>query len=229
MRGTKSAGVASRLATSVLLVGIALLLVGGGLAADLLLSRPSAASTTALSAATNSRSSATSSSSVTSSSIGTATSTTTASTTYQSTASSSASSSSTPTTSISTTSTSQTSTRSTSTGTSTTSSSTSSSVTQAGTVQIFLPLDVGNNESLNFQPSKLKVVIGVNNTIVWNDLDYVQHTVKSVSVPTGAKTWDSGILNQGQTFTQVLTVPGNYKYVCTIHPDWMIGTIQVVQ
>ena len=72
-------------------------------------------------------------------------------------------------------------------------------------------------------------MIGVNNTIVWNDLDYVQHTVKSVMVPTGAKAWDSGILNEGQTFTLTLTVPGNYKYVCSIHPDWMIGNIQAVQ
>ncbi|HVC26997.1 MAG TPA: plastocyanin/azurin family copper-binding protein [Nitrososphaerales archaeon] len=87
---------------------------------------------------------------------------------------------------------------------------------------------MGDNESLNFTPSKVKVVIGVNNTIVWNDLDYVQHTVKSVSVPSGAKTWNSGILNEGQTFTVVLTVPGSYKYVCSIHPDWMVGTIQVL-
>ena len=90
-------------------------------------------------------------------------------------------------------------------------------------------MDVGNNESLNFQPSKIKVVIGVNNTIIWNDLDYVQHTVQSVSVPSGAKAWNSGILNEGQLFTVVLTVPGNYKYDCAIHPDWMVGTIQVVQ
>jgi len=72
-------------------------------------------------------------------------------------------------------------------------------------------------------------VIGVNNTIVWNDMDYVQHTVQSVVLPSGAKPWKSGILNEGQTFTVVLTVPGNYKYDCSIHPDWMVGTIQVVQ
>ena len=89
-------------------------------------------------------------------------------------------------------------------------------------------MDVGNNESLNFQPSKIKVVIGVNNTIVWNDLDYVQHTVQSVIIPSGAKAWNSGILNEGQLFTVVLTVPGSYKYDCSIHPDWMVGTIQVV-
>ncbi len=89
-------------------------------------------------------------------------------------------------------------------------------------------MGVGDNNALNFTPSKIKVVVGVNNTIVWNDLDYVQHTVKSVSVPSGGKTWNSGIMNQGQTFTVTLTVPGTYRYVCTIHPDWMIGSITVV-
>ena len=68
----------------------------------------------------------------------------------------------------------------------------------------------------------------MNNTIVWNDLDYVQHTVQSVVVPTGATPWNSGILNEGQLFKVTLTVPGNYKYDCSIHPDWMVGTITVV-
>ena len=36
-------------------------------------------------------------------------------------------------------------------------------------------------------------------------------------------------MNQGQTFTVTLTVPGSYKYNCSIHPDWMFGTIQVIQ
>ena len=108
------------------------------------------------------------------------------------------------------------------------SSSATSVFSQGGTVEIVLPEDVGNNESINFTPSKVTVVIGINNTIVWNDLDFVQHTVRSAVVPSGAKTSRSGILNEGQTFTVVLTVPGLYSYDCSIHPDWMVGTIQVV-
>jgi len=92
---------------------------------------------------------------------------------------------------------------------------------------VVLPIGVGDDNTLNFAPSKVKVVIGVNNTVVWNDLDYVQHTVESVNVPAGAKAWKSGIMNQGQTFSVTLTVPGTYRYVCSIHPDWMIGTITV--
>jgi len=42
-----------------------------------------------------------------------------------------------------------------------------------------------------------------------------------------ASKFDSGILNQGQTFTLTLTVPGTYRFYCTIHPTWMRGTIVV--
>jgi plastocyanin len=108
------------------------------------------------------------------------------------------------------------------------SSAVRSTAEQNKTVQIVLPLDVGANESLNFQPARIGVVIGVNNTIVWKDLDGIQHTVKSTSVPPGAKPFYSGIMNQGQSFTVTLTVPGLYKYDCSIHPDWMVGSIQVV-
>jgi len=94
-------------------------------------------------------------------------------------------------------------------------------------VYITIPFGVGDNESLNFQPSSLTVVIGVNNTMVWDDLDAEQHTVTSMSVPVGAAKFDSGIMNQGQTFTLTLTVPGTYRFYCTIHPTWMRGTIVV--
>jgi plastocyanin len=91
-----------------------------------------------------------------------------------------------------------------------------------------IPYDVGGNESLNFQPASITVVIGVNNTVTWIDLDSIQHTVVSTSIPAGAQKFDSGILNQGQTFSLTFTVPGTYHYDCSIHPDWMKGTILVL-
>jgi plastocyanin len=203
MRGRKSAGLAAQAWTIVLIAGIALVLIAGGLAAATLTSSAKGTLTQPSysdSATSSSTSIAVSSTSSTNTSYTESTATTTSSP----------------------------ATGSTSTATATSTSATSTSA-RPGTAQIVLPADVGNNESLNFQPSEVKVVIGVNNTIVWNDLDYVQHTVQSVSVPTGAKTWNSGILNEGQTFRVVLTVPGSYKYDCSIHPDWMVGTIQVVQ
>jgi plastocyanin len=95
-----------------------------------------------------------------------------------------------------------------------------------GTV-VLLPMDVGLNRTLNFQPATIRVVIGINNTVVWVNDDPIQHTVTSLSIPHGALRFDSGILNQGQTFTWTFKVPGTYKYYCSIHPDWMRGTVIV--
>lgn len=101
-------------------------------------------------------------------------------------------------------------------------------MTGSGNVTVVIPFDAGNNESLNFEPKTIRVVVGINNTIVWVNNDPLQHTVKSLSEPTGAQRFDSGILNQGQSFSVTLTVTGTYDYYCTIHPTWMRGTIHVI-
>jgi plastocyanin len=110
----------------------------------------------------------------------------------------------------------------------TSSKSTTSQAKKAASAVVLLPLDVGQNRSLNFEPPSIRVVIGVNNTVVWMDEDPLQHTVTSLSIPHGATRFDSGILNQGQSFTWTFTVPGTYRYYCTIHPDWMRATITVI-
>ena len=38
-----------------------------------------------------------------------------------------------------------------------------------------------------------------------------------VHLPGGAQTFDSGLLQPGQTFAHRFTVPGVYRYVCTLH------------
>jgi len=91
---------------------------------------------------------------------------------------------------------------------------------------IIMPSGAGLDQ-LNFAPSKVTVIVGVNNT-VWTNDDSVEHTVKSESIPAGAAPFASGLLSTGQTFTVSLTVPGTYTYECTIHPAWMQATIIVV-
>jgi plastocyanin len=77
-----------------------------------------------------------------------------------------------------------------------------------------------------FAPQNATVVIGVNNTLFWTNEDTAPHTVTSVTVPAGAASFNSGILASGGTYTLTLTVPGTYKYYCSLH-DWMLGTIVV--
>ncbi len=95
------------------------------------------------------------------------------------------------------------------------------------TVSVILPNGVGSNPTLNFNPMNIVIVIGVNNTVQWVDQDSVPHTVTSISVPTGAKAFDSGPLNLGQTFLVTFTVRGTYRYNCAFHPGWMVGSIVV--
>jgi plastocyanin len=77
-----------------------------------------------------------------------------------------------------------------------------------------------------FSPENMTVVIGVNATVTWTNDDTSIHTVTSTTVPTGVAPFDSGYLNQGQTFTYTFTKPGVYEYHCTIHP-WMVGFVTV--
>ena len=80
--------------------------------------------------------------------------------------------------------------------------------------------------SRGFSPANITVVIGVNSTVTWTNDDGNIHTVTSTTIPNGAAPFDSGYLNQGQTFTFTFTVPGEYHYHCQLHP-WMTGSVKV--
>lgn len=75
-------------------------------------------------------------------------------------------------------------------------------------------------------PFNFTIVIGVNNTIEWVNHDLVDHTVTSFITPSGAQTFDSGLIPPNGKFTITLTVPGVYKYTCMWHP-WLAGEITV--
>ena len=96
----------------------------------------------------------------------------------------------------------------------------------AAMAQVTIPNGTGATQSLSFDPKTITVVIGVNNTVEWTNDDTVVHTVTSVSVPTGAQSFNEGSLSPGATFSVTLTMPGTYTYHCSIH-SWMTGTIIV--
>ena len=76
--------------------------------------------------------------------------------------------------------------------------------------------------STGFSPPTITVVIGVNNTVEWVNNDTAPHTVTATD-----RSFDSGNLNPGETWTFTFTTPGTYTYVCTYHP-WMKGTVVVL-
>ncbi len=94
---------------------------------------------------------------------------------------------------------------------------------------VIIPKGIAENQSLNFVPSHLKLVVGVNNTVTWINQDNLsQHTVVTNVVPAGAGQVDL-ILGTNETFTYTFTVPGTYDYYCMWHPAWMRGVITVLE
>jgi plastocyanin len=79
------------------------------------------------------------------------------------------------------------------------------------------------NDDLKFAPDEITVSIGT--PVTWTVVGTISHTVTAQS---GA-TFDSGTLDQGETFTQTFTGPGTIKYMCSIHGSSMSGTITVTQ
>jgi plastocyanin len=93
---------------------------------------------------------------------------------------------------------------------------------------------------LRFEPAAVRIKRG--ETITWVNASPIPHTttddpdknpVKKTrpelsQLPAGADSWDSGLLQQGQSFSHTFTMAGEYKYFCIPHIlSGMLGTITV--
>jgi amicyanin len=65
------------------------------------------------------------------------------------------------------------------------------------------------------------LAVSAGDTVTWTNAGSMQHTVTADDA-----SYDSGMLNVGDTFSQEFDTPGTYTYHCTPHP-WMKGTITV--
>jgi len=77
------------------------------------------------------------------------------------------------------------------------------------------------NPQLGFSPIVIRLVIGVNNTVVWKNEDTTWHTAHS-NIPE----FDSRMIQPGASFMHTFNTPGSYPYHCDPHP-WMTGLIIV--
>ena len=95
------------------------------------------------------------------------------------------------------------------------------------TVSIVVGASVPTNSQF-FSPATVDTTVG--SMVTWKDEDNSPHTVTSGKVqnqtPTPDKKFDSGILNNGNTFSFVFDTAGDYPYYCSIHP-WMQGKVTV--
>lgn len=87
-----------------------------------------------------------------------------------------------------------------------------------------------------FTPAR--IVIKAGQKVVWKDSSQAVHNVVDdagkainkvdVQLPPGAKPFGSDFLQPGQTFSYVFTIPGTYRYVCTLHEiNGMKGVVVV--
>lgn len=73
--------------------------------------------------------------------------------------------------------------------------------------------------NLAFVPARIEIEAGT--TVEWTNNDPLAHTVTAVD-----RSFDSGMIQSGQTWRHTFTRPGTYDYTCTPHP-FMKGTVVV--
>ncbi|MEM3094381.1 MAG: cupredoxin family copper-binding protein [Nitrososphaera sp.] len=78
------------------------------------------------------------------------------------------------------------------------------------------------NDAYNPNPAQ----ISAGSAVTWTNDDSVPHTATSGQNATPDGTFDSGILQQGASFSFTFEEAGEYPYFCTLHPN-MVGTISV--
>ena len=72
---------------------------------------------------------------------------------------------------------------------------------------------------LLFQPDAIEVTAG--SSVTWRNGDPFDHTVTATEGD-----FNSGIVGEGQEFSQTFDAPGTFEYFCAIHPS-MTGTVVV--
>lgn len=82
-----------------------------------------------------------------------------------------------------------------------------------------------NMGDMSFLPATITVSVG--QRVVWKNTSWAVHnvvddaskatSVTDVALPTGVQPFDSGYLEPGQLYSRVFTMPGIYRYVCTLH------------
>jgi plastocyanin len=75
---------------------------------------------------------------------------------------------------------------------------------------------------VNYAYSPIAITIKQGQTVVWENRDYVKHTITSI----GSGPLDSDELKRGEMYAYTFNSPGLYEYYCKLHP-YMRGKIRV--
>lgn len=87
------------------------------------------------------------------------------------------------------------------------------------------------NQQDNFVPKLVNIQLGVDNLVIWKNVDATPHTVTpdhraedSYSGPFGS----SGVVKSGEEYEFLFTEPHEIAYHCEPHP-WMTGTVIITK
>lgn len=89
------------------------------------------------------------------------------------------------------------------------------------TVDIVEP-DPDDEDTWGFRPADVTVEVGTK--VTWRNTGAQEHTATSDD----KRTFDSGLLDSGESFSFTFKKPGVFDYHCKPHP-WMTGTIRVAE
>jgi|GEM_PF-3770433 len=96
-------------------------------------------------------------------------------------------------------------------------------VLNSGTI-VTIPANSSISSSgLTFSPSTIQVVIGVNNTVEWINMDGPMNDITS---DTGS--FETSLISHGHAWEYLFDKTGTYQYHSAIHP-WLKGTVIVVE
>src|SRR5215212_4591294 len=92
----------------------------------------------------------------------------------------------------------------------------------AGAQQIYsFPSPAEWSVSIEDSYDPADVAIASGDTVTWTNEDEEPHTVTADD-----GSFDSGVLNPGDTYTVTFLGSGTLTYYCTLHP-WMVGSVTV--
>ncbi len=83
----------------------------------------------------------------------------------------------------------------------------------------------------NFVPKLLNIQLGIDNHIVWTNVDDVAHTVtpdESTEDSYSGEFGSTGVIMPGETYEFTFTEPNEVPYHCEPHP-WMTGTLIIAE
>ena len=78
-----------------------------------------------------------------------------------------------------------------------------------------------------FLPSRVTLVLGVNNTVIWQHVDdTLEGVIHTATDDNGV--FDSGNMALGDEFSYTYTKTGVFNFFCRPHSGWMRGTVEVI-